>query len=111
MREGRDAVDLIRATFPAGTMVGAPKVRAMEIIEELELSRRGYYAGGIGLLGFGDFVNLALCIRMASRDDEQYLLRASAGVVVDSDPMGEWNETLIKMNRIYRALTGQEMTA
>jgi anthranilate synthase component 1 len=110
MREDRDAVDLIRATFPAGTMVGAPKIRAMQIIEELECSRRGHYAGGIGLLGFGKFANLALCIRMASRMDDKYYLRASAGVVIDSDPLGEWNETLVKMNRIHRALTGLEMT-
>ena len=111
LRPGKDVVDLIRATFPAGTMVGAPKVRAMEIIEALELSRRGGYAGGIGLLGFGNFANLALCIRMATRDDDTYRLRASAGIVVDSNPLSEWNETLVKMSRIYKALTGEELVA
>lgn len=111
LRPGKDVVDLIRATFPAGTMVGAPKVRAMEIIEALELSCRGGYAGGIGLLGFGNFANLALCIRMATRDDDTYRLRASAGIVVDSNPLSEWNETLVKMSRIYKALTGEELVA
>lgn len=111
IRNDCDVVDVIRATFPAGTMVGAPKVRAMEIIENLETSRRGYYAGGIGLVGFGNFVNMALCIRMATRKNETYSLRASAGIVVDSDPLAEWEETLIKMGRMYRALTGEELAA
>lgn len=111
IRDDCDIVDVLRATFPAGTMVGAPKVRAMEIIEELETSRRGYYAGGIGLVGFGNFANMALCIRMATREEGIYSLRASAGIVVDSDPLAEWEETLIKMGRMYRALTGEELDA
>jgi anthranilate synthase component I len=112
LRPGSDVVDVLRATFPAGTMVGAPKVRAMEVIEELECSRRGHYAGGLGILGFGNFANMALCIRMATREsDSTYRIRASAGIVFDSCPLAEWNETLVKMNRMYEALTGEELTA
>jgi anthranilate synthase component I len=106
-----DVVDLIQATFPAGTMVGAPKIRAMEIIEELEQSERRFYAGAVGLIGFGNHANLALCIRMVTREDSVYRLRASAGIVVDSDPRAEWKETLTKMSRMYQALTGEELPA
>jgi anthranilate synthase component I len=112
LRSGSDVVDVLRATFPAGTMVGAPKVRAMEVIEELEGSRRGYYAGSLGILGFGNFANMALCIRMATREsDSTYRIRASAGIVFDSCPLAEWNETLVKMNRMFQALTGKELIA
>ena len=104
-----DIVDLIKATFPAGTMTGAPKIRAMEIIEDLEVSRRRAYAGAIGLIGPGNYANLALCIRMASFKDGIYSLRASAGVVADSTPENEWRETLVKMGAVYRALTGKEL--
>ena len=110
--DGKDVVDIISATFPAGTMTGAPKIRAMEIIENLETSRRGAYAGAIGLIGAGNsYANLALCIRMASYKDSTYFLRASAGIVADSSPTDEWNETLIKMGAVYKALTDEELVA
>ncbi|PCE30211.1 hypothetical protein BZL54_22450 [Burkholderia ubonensis subsp. mesacidophila] len=111
LRAGCDAVDVLRATFPAGTMVGAPKIRAMEIIEQLEASPRGQYAGAIGLIDFRGGMNMALCIRMACRIDGEYRLRASAGVVFDSEPEREWLETLAKMRLAYRILTGQELVA
>ncbi|RQU01616.1 anthranilate synthase component I family protein [Burkholderia cepacia] len=106
-----DAVDVLRATFPAGTMVGAPKIRAMEIIENLEVSPRGQYAGAIGLIDFRGAMNMALCIRMACLIDGEYRLRASAGVVYDSQPEREWLETLAKMRMLHRTVTGQELLA
>lgn len=108
-QEGKDAFDIIPALFPAGTMTGAPKIRAMEIIEELEYSRRGLYAGAIGLLDVGGYVNLSLCIRSLVYDAGQYRTRASAGIVADSDPEREWAETLAKAGATYWAVTGTEL--
>jgi len=109
LRKGFDAFDVIKASFPAGTMTGAPKVRAMQIIEGLENNRRGIYAGAVGLIGFDGSVNTALCIRSAVHNKGTYYLRASAGVVADSDPEKEWTETFYKMSSVYRAVTGKEM--
>ena len=109
VREPFDVYDAIEATFPAGTVTGAPKVRAMEIIEELELSRREYYAGAFGLVPFtGDCV-LGLSIRMMQFRDGTYTVRASAGIVADSDPSNEWRETLTKMSATFWAITGEEL--
>jgi anthranilate synthase component 1 len=105
LEEGEDAYDVIRATFPAGTVTGAPKIRAMEIIESLEKSRRGIYAGVFGVLGFGGFSNLALSLRTIVATPEGYSARASAGIVVDSAPDSEWLETLAKMGSTIRAIT------
>ncbi|WP_182282880.1 anthranilate synthase component I family protein [Comamonas testosteroni] len=104
-----DPVDVLMATFPAGTMVGAPKIRAMEIIEDLENSPRGQYAGAIGFIGFDGSMNMALCIRMACHKDGNYQIRASAGIVYDSNPEREWQETLTKMRLLYRTLTNKEI--
>lgn len=109
MRRGVDAYDAIAATFAAGTMTGAPKVRAMEIIAELETTQRGIYAGAVGLIDFGGYVNLALCIRSASCSRGHYHLRASAGVVADSLAENEWRETLKKMGAVFWAVTGEEL--
>ena len=111
VRAEHDVYDLIRAGFPAGTMTGAPKVRAMEIIEELESSRRGLYAGSFGLIGFGGWTILGLAIRMTVRTGDRYVIRASAGVVADSTPEGEWAETLTKMSAAYWAVTGEELVS
>ena len=105
-----DVYDVIRASFPAGTMTGAPKVRAMEIIESLETSRRGLYAGSFGVVGFGGWSVLGLAIRMAVHSDGTYRIRASAGIVADSSPQSEWNETLTKLGATYWAVTGEELT-
>ncbi len=105
LERGQDAYDVIRATFPAGTVTGAPKIRAMEIIETLEKSRRGIYAGVFGVLGFGGFTNLALSLRTIVATPDGYSARASAGIVVDSAPDSEWLETLAKMGSTIRAIT------
>ncbi len=107
--EAFDAYDVIRATFPAGTMTGAPKIRAMEIIEHLETARRGGYAGAFGVLDFGGFVNTGLTIRSIFNTGRTYRLRASAGIVADSTPQAEWRETLAKLSATYWAVTDQEL--
>jgi anthranilate synthase component 1 len=104
-----DVYDVIRACFPAGTMTGAPKVRAMEIIESVEVSRRGYYAGAFGLIGFGGWTIMGLAIRMTVFREGTYTLRASAGIVADSVPANEWRETLTKLGATYWAVTGKEI--
>lgn len=104
-----DVFDVIAATFPAGTMTGAPKIRAMEIIEELETTHRGAYAGAVGLIDFSGYVNMALCIRAAVYQNGRYTLRASAGMVADSVADNEWRETLHKMGVVYWAVTGEEI--
>lgn len=107
--EGTDIWAAIRATFPAGTMTGAPKVRAMEIINDIEDDPRGIYAGALGLVDVRGFAVLTLCIRTAVHDGERYSTQASAGVVADSVPAAEWRETLAKMAAAYWALTGEEL--
>ncbi|KXZ66161.1 anthranilate synthase component I family protein [Acinetobacter venetianus] len=106
-----DKFDAIQATFPAGTMTGTPKIRAMELIDEIEDSRRGLYAGAIGLIGFGaNYMNTALCIRTAIKKENVYTLRASAGMVSDSLPESEYNETLYKLGAMFKAVTGEEIS-
>ncbi|MFF3174457.1 anthranilate synthase component I family protein [Streptomyces sp. NPDC057900] len=114
LADGADVFSALRATFPAGTMTGAPKVRAMELIQEIEGRPRGAYAGALGLIDVrGQAATLALCIRTAVHDPDtgSYALQASAGVVADSTADGEWRETLIKMSAVYAALTGEVLTA
>jgi len=101
---GRDAFDLYAATFPAGTLVGAPKVRAMEIIEELEPVRRGLYGGTYGYLGHGGDMDQAITIRSLTFHDGQYRYQAGAGVVADSVPEAEYDEILAKSAVLRRAL-------
>ncbi|MDX6741582.1 anthranilate synthase component I family protein [Actinocorallia sp. A-T 12471] len=105
----RDAYDVIAATFPAGTMTGAPKIRAMELIEELEQDRRGLYGGALGLIDVGGHVTMALCIRTLVHEPGVYTTRACAGIVADSVPAREWQETLAKMSAAYWAVTGREL--
>ena len=109
IRPGLDKYDVCSAAFPAGTMTGTPKVRAVEIIEETEVSSRGVYAGAVGFLGFDGMVLTALCIRTASYHSGSYHLRASAGIVEDSQPESEWQETMKKMSSAYLAITGKEL--
>lgn len=114
LADDADVSSALRATFPAGTMTGAPKVRAMELIQEIEGRPRGAYAGALGLIDLrGQAATLALCIRTAVHDPATgtYTLQASAGVVADSSADGEWAETLIKMSAVYSALTGEVLTA
>lgn len=109
--DGTDVWAAVCATFPAGTMTGAPKLRAMEIIDGIEDSTRGIYAGALGLVDVRGYATLALCIRTAIHDGHRYTTQASAGVVADSTPAGEWRETLAKMSATYWALTGKELLA
>ena len=97
------ALDVLRATFPAGTVSGAPKVRAMEIIDELEISKRGIYAGAVGYLGFNGDMDLAIAIRTGVIRDGQLHVQAGAGIVADSIPQNEWIETQNKAKALLRA--------
>jgi anthranilate synthase component 1 len=97
-------MDLVRATFPAGTLSGAPKVRAMEIIEELETSRRGAYGGAIGFFCPNGDTELAITIRSITLKDGMAHVQAGAGLVYDSDPTEEYLETLNKAGAPLAAL-------
>ncbi|MBF2753957.1 MAG: chorismate-binding protein [Gammaproteobacteria bacterium AqS3] len=103
VRDGVNAFDLLRATFPAGTLTGAPKVRAMEIIAELEPHRRGIYGGGIGHIGYSGDINIAIGIRTGLIKDGQLHIQAAGGVVADSDPELEWKEAQNKARAMVRA--------
>ena len=103
LQPGLDALDVLRATFPAGTVSGAPKVRAMEIIDELEPVKRGIYAGSVGYLGFNGDMDVAIAIRTAVLKDKKLYVQAGAGIVADSDPNSEWTETLNKARAVLRA--------
>ena len=103
LREGLDAMAVLRASFPAGTVSGAPKVRAMEIIDELEPVKRGIYAGAVGYLGFHGDMDLAIALRTALIKDRVLHMQAGAGIVADSDPAAEWQETLAKARAVRRA--------
>jgi anthranilate synthase component 1 len=98
-----DAIAVLKATFPAGTVSGAPKVRAMEIIDELEPTRRGIYAGAVGYLGFNGDMDLAIAIRTAVIKDGRLYVQAGAGIVADSVPASEWQETQNKARAVLRA--------
>ena len=108
LRDGLSAMDVLRATFPAGTVSGAPKVRAMEIIDELEPVKRGVYAGAVGYLGWGGSnggnMDTAIAIRTAVIKDGELHIQAGAGVVYDSIPALEWKETMNKGRAIFRAV-------
>ena len=93
---GRDALDVLRATFPAGTLSGAPKVRAMQIIEELEPERRGVYGGAVGYIGFDGNMDVAIAIRTIVAHKDEMWLQAGAGIVEASDPDKEYEETINK---------------
>jgi anthranilate synthase component 1 len=100
---GLGALDVLRASFPAGTVTGAPKVRAMEIIDELEPVRRGVYSGAVGYLGFNGDMDVAIAIRTAVLKDRMLHVQAAAGVVADSDPQAEWRETQHKARALLKA--------
>ena len=103
LKPGLNAMDVLRATFPAGTVSGAPKVRAMEIIDELEVSKRGIYAGAVGYLGFNGDMDLAIAIRTGVIKDGKLHVQAGAGIVADSVPQSEWVETQNKARAVLRA--------
>jgi anthranilate synthase component 1 len=104
LREGLGSIDVLRACFPAGTVSGAPKIRAMEIIEEIEPTRRGPYAGAVGYLGYGGLtMDTAIAIRTVLVVGDRAFVQAGAGIVADSDPATEYEETLNKARALLRA--------
>ncbi len=104
IRPGLDAFDVLRATFPAGTVSGAPKIRAMEIIAELEPVKRGIYSGAVGYIGWSGNLDTAIAIRTAVIKDGQLHVQAGAGIVHDSVPAREWEETMNKGRALFRAV-------
>jgi anthranilate synthase component 1 len=104
LEKGYSSIDVLKATFPAGTLSGAPKVRAMEIIDELEPDRRGVYGGAIGYLSWTGTMDLAIAIRTAVIREKELSVRAGGGVVYDSDPEAEYQESLNKAQSIIKAI-------
>jgi anthranilate synthase component 1 len=102
LKDGLSNLD-VRATFPAGTLTGAPKVRAMEIIDELEITKRGIYGGACGYLSFGGEMDVAIAIRTGVIKDGMLYVQAAAGIVADSVPEMEWQETENKARAVLRA--------
>ena len=98
-------MQVLRACFPAGTLSGAPKIRAIEIIQELEPIQRNLYGGAIGYINWWGETDLAIGIRTAMIKDRQLHVQAGAGIVADSDPGKEWEETMSKGRALFRAVT------
>jgi anthranilate synthase component 1 len=103
LKDDLEAIDVLRATFPAGTVSGAPKIRAMEIIQELEPVKRGIYSGAIGYISWNGNMDTAIAIRTAIVSDKMLTIQAGAGVVADSVPELEWKETLNKARAVFKA--------
>ncbi|MEX1082160.1 MAG: anthranilate synthase component I [Halofilum sp. (in: g-proteobacteria)] len=104
LRAGLSAMDVLRATFPAGTLSGAPKIRALEIIDELEPVRRGVYSGAVGYLAWSGDMDLAIAIRTAVIQNGDLHVQAGGGIVHDSQPQAEWDETMNKARAMFRAV-------
>jgi anthranilate synthase component 1 len=104
LKDGLSYSDVLRATFPAGTVSGAPKIRALEVIRELEPIKRNVYAGSIGYLGWHGDADTAIAIRTAVIKDGRLHVQAGAGIVYDSDPQKEWEETMNKGRALFRAV-------
>jgi anthranilate synthase component 1 len=104
LKSNKDAFDLMKATFPAGTLSGAPKVRAMEIIEEMEPSRRGAYGGAVGYFSFSGNMDTCITIRKFLIKGKEIFIQAGAGIVADSKPEREYNETVNKARALIKAV-------
>ena len=104
LKKGVDRFDLLRACFPAGTVSGAPKVRAMQIIEDLEPSHRGPYAGALGYFSFSGNMDTCIIIRTMIVHQNIAYIQAGAGIVADSDPENEFKETLNKAKALVKAI-------
>lgn len=104
LQEGKNAFDVLAATFPAGTVSGAPKIRAMEIIDELEPVKRGIYSGAVGYIAWSGNLDTAIAIRTAVIKDQTLHIQAGAGIVYDSVPINEWEETMNKGRAVFRAV-------
>jgi anthranilate synthase component 1 len=105
LRAGQSVIDVFRATFPAGTLSGAPKPKALEIIEALEPSSRGLFGGVVGYFDFAGNADLAIAIRTAFIRDSMAHVQAGAGIVLDSDPQSEYEETLNKAKATLTAIS------
>ncbi len=103
LKPGMSAMDVLRATFPAGTLSGAPKIRAMEIIDEMEPTKRGVYSGAVGYWSWSGNMDTAIAIRTAVIKDQTLYVQAGAGIVADSVPTSEWEETMNKGRALFRA--------
>ena len=108
LRPDMTAFDLVRASFPAGTVSGAPKVRAMEIIAELEGQPRNIYSGMVGYFGFDGAMDTCIAIRTLVAHGSNVTIQAGAGIVADSDPASEYNETVNKASAMLRAIEAAE---
>jgi len=108
LQEGKNAFDVLAATFPAGTVSGAPKIRAMEIIDELEPVKRGIYSGAVGYISWSGNLDTAIAIRTAVIKDQTLHIQAGAGIVYDSVPRSEWDETMNKGRAVFRAVSMAE---
>jgi len=108
LEENLSAMDVLRATFPAGTVSGAPKIRAMEIIDELEPVKRGVYSGAVGYLSWNGNMDTAIAIRTAVIKNKTLNIQAGAGIVYDSIPQNEWDETMNKGRAVFRAVAMAE---
>lgn len=104
LKDGMSSIDVLRATLPAGTLSGAPKIRAMEIIDELEPVKRGVYGGAVGYISWDDNMDTAIAIRTAVIKDKKLYIQAGGGVVADSVPRLEWKETMNKARAMFRAV-------
>jgi len=105
LKKGMNAIDVLRSTFPAGTVSGAPKIRAMEIIDELEPVKRGVYSGAVGYISWNGNMDTAIAIRTAVIKDKILHIQAGAGIVADSVPKNEWDETMNKGRAIFKAVS------
>ena len=108
LQDGKNAFDVLAATFPAGTVSGAPKIRAMEIIDELEPVKRGIYSGAVGYISWSGNFDTAIAIRTAVIKDQTLHIQAGAGIVYDSVPRSEWEETMNKGRAVFRAVSMAE---
>jgi anthranilate synthase component 1 len=104
LRDGCDAFDAMRATFPAGTVSGAPKIRAMQIIAEMEKARRGFYSGVVGYFGFDDSLDSCIAIRSIVLKNGKAYFQTGAGIVADSDPAREYEECVNKAKAMLEAI-------
>ena len=105
LREGKDALDAIEAVLPAGTLSGAPKIRACQLIDELENNKRGIYGGAIGYIDFTGNMDTCIAIRIAYKKNGRVFVRSGAGIVADSIPENEYEECINKAKAVLNALT------
>ena len=107
LRQGLNAMDVLRATFPGGSITGAPKIRAMQIIHDLEPSARGFYCGCLGWIGWDGAMDLSMTIRTLTMTQDCIRAQAGGGIVADSDPVAEYEESMVKVRPLLQAVKPQ----